>query len=146
MEVQTTVTKLYKPNYNEYNEEEKFRIKEAALTDAIVKVNSKLINRQFSRNDWIKISHNGKRIYRIIRGANVKDLTQEKLWINYDSKLELGITNVQDCEIEIAKATFFEQYFFAPWNTPSIVERNLFRVATILGLLSIGLGIIGIIY
>lgn len=137
---------LYKPNYNEFTEEEKFRIKEATPTDAIVKVNISLINRQFRRNEWVKLSYSRKSIYRIIRGASVKDLTQDKLWINYDSELELDISNVHDCEIKIAKATFFEQYVLAPWNTPSIVERNLFRVATVLGLISIGLGITGIIY
>ena len=35
---------LYKPNYNEFTEEEKFRIKEVAPTDAIVKVNISLIS------------------------------------------------------------------------------------------------------
>lgn len=137
---------MYKPNYNEYTEEEKFRIKEAAPTDAIVKVNSSLINRQLRRNEWVKLSYRGKSIYRIIRGASVKELTQDKLWINYDSELDLGVANIQDCEIDIAKASLFQQFVLAPWNTPNIVERNLFRAATILGLISIGLGITGIIY
>jgi hypothetical protein len=135
---------LYKPKYNEYTEEEKFRIKEAAPTDAIVKVYSSLINSQFRRNDWVKLGHNGKYIYKIIRGASVKDLTQDKLWINYDSELELDISNVHDCEIKIAKATFFEQYVLAPWNTPNTVERNLYRVASALAFISIILSIIGI--
>ncbi len=114
--------KLYKPNYNEYTNEEKFRIKEAAPNDAVVKVNGSLINKQFNRNDWVKLRYNENHIYRIIRGASVKDLTQDKVWINYDS--ELDISNVHDCEIKIAKATFFEQYVLAPWNTPNIVKET----------------------
>lgn len=136
--------KLYKPNYNEYTNEEKFRIKEAAPNDAIVKVNGSLINKQFNRNDWVKLRYNENHIYRIIRGASVKDLTQDKVWISYDSELELGIANIQDCEIDIAKATLFEKYVIAPWNTPNIVERNLFRMASVIAFIGIILGIIGI--
>ena len=137
---------LYKPNYNEYTEEEKFRIKEAAPTDAIVKVNSSLINRQFKRNAWVKLSYSGKSIYRIIRGARVKDLTQDKVWLSYDSMQELGIDDKKDSQIIVTKATLVGQYLLAPWHTPNIVERNLFRAATMLGLLSVVLGILGIVF
>ena len=137
---------LYKPNYNEYTEEEKFRIKEAAPTDAIVKVNSSLINRQFRRNEWVKLSHSGKYIYRIIRGSSVKDLTQDKIWLSYDSKQELGIGDKQVSQIIVTKATLIGQILLAPWNTPNIVERNLFRAATILGALSVVLGLLGFVF
>ena len=138
--------KLYKPNYNKYTKEEKFRIKEASPTDAIVKINSNLINSHFNRNEWVKLSYSGKSIYRIIRGASVRDLSKDKIWLSYDSTQELGIVDKQDSQIIVTKATLVGQILFAPWNTPNIVERNLFRAATILGLLSMVLGILGVVF
>ena len=134
--------KLYIPNYKDYNEEEIFRIKESAPNDSMVKVNGIYLSRGYKRNEWVKLSYNGKNVYRIIRGSNVRDLVKDKLWISYDSELELGVQIRQECEIKLMKASWFEQYIIAPWNTPNIVERNLFRTATIMGLTGLFLGVL----
>ena len=132
--------KLYKPNYNECTGEQKLLIKESKPNDAIAKVRNTSLSAIYKRNQWFKLSCNGIHIYRIIRGSSVKDLTKDKLWISYDSELELGLYGCHDCKIDIVKATLFEQYILAPWHTPNIVERNLFRISTLVGIVSLLLG------
>lgn len=137
--------KIFIPSAHDLEPEEIDRIKIMQPSDAIVKIRNNYINSSFKRNQWVKIKNEKQVIYRIVRGATATGLTDDKIWMSYDSKLELGITTQKNAEVKVSKANIYETYILAPWNTPNIVERNLFRMATILGLISVLLGFIGLL-
>ena len=143
----TKKLKLFQPSYSNLTEEQISRIREMTPSDTVVKVWNKGICNPFKRNNWVKIKNDKQVIYRIVRGAVVTGLTADQIWMSYDSQLELGLSTEKDREVElrVSSANMFERYILAPWNTPNPVERNLYRVATALGFISVLLGLIGLL-
>ncbi len=96
--------------FNPYPEQEYFRDKKPEAWEA--KVFTVHINRDFKRNDLLKITNGKKVIFRYSRGVAYPILVQNQIWIDYDSKLELGVDFGYD--VKVVKANTVEKILVAP--------------------------------
>jgi hypothetical protein len=84
----------------------------------------------FKRNSWVKITCGTNVIYRIAKGSNRVGMDREKLWLNYDSVVELGLDrpSEQKSELSIDKCNALEKYVLAPYFQPNRLDRVVFRL------------------
>ena len=103
------------------------------------------------RHAWVKLTANGKSIYRTIKAGQriAPALTQDAIEIDYDSMLELeqiSYDNKKDagdfypCDISLSPATQFEQ-LIALWKHP---EQG-YRISIRISLIGLFLGVMGFI-
>jgi len=137
--------KLFNPDYQNLSEQDREDLKNKAPTDAYVKISIHNINADgFERNTWVKIEANDEKVYRIVRGAVASGLSNDRIWMTYDTKHKLGIINKNDVPIKVSKANFYERTFIGSWNTPDLVQRNIFRAVLMIGLSSLVVGVINL--
>lgn len=98
----------------------------------------------FPRRTWVWIEADGKRILRKVRGAN---LHNGAMALDYDSRLELGVSgesspedNYYKIQATITKAGWIGRQI-GYWKIPD----DSFVIAHRLGVLGITLGVIGVI-
>lgn len=97
------------------------------------------------RHAWVRLSCNGRNLYRRIRGAGGgTGLPSDGMELDYDSRLELGINSPRDadgfhpCNVIITPAGLLGS-IRAHWRHPSIEYRVPYRLA----MLSVALGLLG---
>jgi len=139
--------KLFHPYSIENYKELKMEYENKSPQEHEVKVNSAHIKEDFKRNNWVKITHNKTKIYRVIKGSNVTNLTNNFAWLDYDSKLELGIDNGDERNVEmlIKEANFFERKFLAPFRHPNPMERSQFCLSMGIAILALVLTILSLV-
>jgi hypothetical protein len=106
--------------FNPYPEQEYFRDKKPEAWEA--KVFTVHINRDFKRNDLLKITNGNKVIFRYSKGVSYPRLVQNQIWIDYDSRLELGVDF--GSEVKVVKANIVEEILVAPLKSPVPWERH----------------------
>lgn len=124
--------------YNPYPVQEHYSDKKPKAWE--VKVYTFHINRDFKRNELLKISAGKKSIYRYVKGVSYNGLNQNKVWIDYDSRIELGVEF--NSIVKVEKASIIESYIIAPLKNPNPWERQEFYLTTLIAILSIVLTIL----
>lgn len=113
--------------------------------ETVCRIHTSLIQ-IYGRNNWIKITSKNASIYRRVKGLSMQNFTKDSMELDYDSRLELGISGAKkdtgfiDCDVNIKKASLVE-VFQANWNYPNYPVKIAFR----LGILSVFLAVIGLI-
>lgn len=110
-----------------------------------VKMHPSTMKEKFTRNQWIAISHGGKTIYRIVKGATPKGLPGEFIWIDYDSRLELGLSEDFEGKLVLKRCDFKERWLYAPWFTPEPLQRAQFRMGFIVSLISLFVSLVSLL-
>jgi hypothetical protein len=108
------------------------------------RLNSAELRSKYKRNSWITIQSDKNKIYRIVKGTAASGLTNELIWLDYDSKLELAGSTKSLESVKVRKSNFLEVYFLALWNQPNRIERAQFKLTSFIALLSIILAIYAI--
>ena len=121
--------------------------KEHDYTTAACRLHNHLLNSPFRRNHWVCIEKvdSSERIFRQPKGLVAAGFTQESLELDYDSRLELGISGDQQdggfiaCDLTIRQTSWFESWILANWHHPD----HTHRVASRYALFGLGLGALG---
>lgn len=110
-------------------------------------ISTSLINNFVLRHNWLKISNleNGKSIYRYALGYNGEGMSRETIYLDYNARVELGISRTESKEsiqanLKITRPAFFENNFIADFHHANPAIRAAYR----LGFISIVLGAIGL--
>ena len=133
--------KLFHPYSVKNYEELKLEYENKRPQENEVKVNFGHINKDFKRNSWVKIIYEKNKIYRVIKGSNVDNLSNNYVWLDYDSRLELKINQGDegDAEILIKGTNLLERWFIAPFKHPNPMERSQFRLSMIITVLALAI-------
>ncbi len=134
--------KLFLPKYSELVEENKNELKAKAPEDIEVKIQNQKINNGFKRNQWLRIQCGKKVIYRVVRGATATGLTSEKIWLSYDSRIELGAES--GSEIIISPCSTWERIVSAPMNSPDPFMKAQFYFSVVISVAGIVIGSLGV--
>ena len=128
----------------DFNKEDDFR------AETICRLHTSILrDGEICRNDWVKIQNTtNNSIYRQVKGGSPKNSSKDYIELDYDARLELDIqgnkdeNGLIDCELNVTKAKVYD-VFKANWLYPNYAIRMAFRVAIIMGSISIILGLIG---
>lgn len=105
---------------NLYPEQDYYKDKKPKAWD--VKLSTYHINCDFKRNELLKISNGDRKIYLYAKGVSYFGLVQNHIWIDYDTRVELGVDF--DSLVQVTKANVIEKFLIAPLKSPVPWERN----------------------
>jgi hypothetical protein len=78
------------------------------------------------RGDLLKVFNpaNGKFVYRYAQGAGELRIRYNELGLDYDAKLELGVLNEDNVELQVMKANTADREFYLMYQDRSISSRH----------------------
>lgn len=105
---------------------------------AVIRVHNSLIPALGGRRSWVRISCGKKKVYRTILGlGGENDFTQNCLELDYDSRCQLGLSNLErddkgffHCDLLVEKVTRFESPI-AYWHHPNPAFRVGFQLGSV---------------